>query len=422
MSKKEATPGTDPERDPERDPVVPEDPPPRDLPGTEGGVLAEVTGTTQFQGYANIDRIRKANQLKNAGVQAALPPWTIPGVVFRLLHFGVGTIRALQGREAESVRKALSWPRSRELPQWGTIESNARTVMNAVVECTQGDAVDIDGAVRANRLRNSGLVYAFPSALFPGVRLRLRHLGHPWLAVVRSDAEDRLKAALGVRRSADLPAEAEAEVDRIMVLASIIGAESGTVRHGGKDVDLTKMETLELRSWFENNLMPPADLRGKVPSKRDERERYFQLMYAKHNPDVLSAFLEAHTRLRTAENDEILARGEDFCVGADWDYEPGSAKYEPEAESVDLTKMDRKELRDLLRDNFFPRADLKARPPKDAESREAHFVKMYANFNNQLLNELLELEAEIRDLDHDLLLGKETDFIVGLADDTDYSG
>lgn len=408
------------------DPVVPFEEAPKDQPGTEGGVRAEVSGTATSHAYADIDRINEANKLKNDGVQAALPPWTIATrnenpVILRLVHFGVGTVRAMQGEEAESVRRALSWPRNRPLPQWGQIEVNARTMCNAIVGCTSGDAVDIDGAIRASRLRNDGIWYIFPSQLLPGVQVRLRHFGHPYITVVEADITDQLKGRMGIRRNKDLPEYARAEVERIMVLNSIIKAE-GKVRLKGEDVDLGKMETGELRNWFRDNLLRPANLQGKVPAKKAEKEEYFRAMYKAQNPDVLAAFLEAHLRIRTAENDEILARGEDFRVGADWDYEMGSAVYEPQADPVNLQTMDLGDLRQLFRDSFFPRADLKTRPPKDALGREAHFVGMYQNFNNHALNELIELEGEIRDLDHDVLLGGGKDFVVGASEDSASNG
>jgi hypothetical protein len=410
---------------PRHDPVVPIEAPPSDVPGTEAGVRAELEGTARFVGYADIDRINQANKIKNQGVQAELPPWTVASrnrnpVRLRLLHFGVGTVRAMQGDAAEDVRKALSWPRNQDLPRWGTIETNARTMVAAVVGCTSGDAVDVDGAVRANRYRNAGICYIFPSSLLPGVRVWLRHLGHPYISVVEADVTEELKEKMGVRRSKPLPDYARAEVERVMVLSSIIRAE-GTVVLGGKQVDLSKMATHPLRGWFEGNLLRAADLRGRVPTDPVEREGYFATMYQSQNPDVLSAFLEAHERIRTAENDEILARGDDFKVGADWDYERGSAVYEAQADPVDLSALDVGPLRELLRASFFPRTDLKTRPPKDAVGREQHFVSMYENFNNGLLNELIELEGEIREADPESVLGKGPDFVVGAGESTAFS-
>lgn len=417
--------------DPKVDPVMGLQPRPNDVPGTENGVLAELGGTTQYVGYFRPGDVRKANKMKNAGLQANMPPWTLVDfselgrVWFRIVHFEVQLIRSLQTREFDEVRMQMSWRKGVELPPWGRIEANARTVLHSLVECTSGSMVDLDGARRASELRNAGILYAFPSQIMEGVRIRLLHLAHPWLAVVRYDAEKHLREAMGLGGDADLPSEVETEVERYMLLASMVGCEAGIAKcakpNGNLyDVDLSEFTREELRLWFVQECMPAAKLEGKVPPEREHQIPYFTRMFAEHNPDIIRAFRIAHNAIRTTVNEDLLIWGSDYVAGADWErLERETKTYEPDrGKFVNLQAMDRGTLIKTLRQNLFPVVNFMQRPPSSGPGREDYFRSLYLPFNNGALEEFLNRESEIREVDHDVLLGKGDDYVAGLSEST----
>lgn len=414
------------------DPVLPDDPVPDDLPGTEGGVLSELAGSATYHGYVQTENVREANRLKNRGIRARLPPWTLvdtdgEGVEFRIVHFECAMINALQQREIEDVRRGLSWQRGRDLPTWGSIEVNARTMLHAIVECTAGTSVDLLGAQRANELRNDGVLYAFPSStVLPGVTLRLLHMGHPYLHIVKADVTGILRDALGLKPRDELPVEVETEVERYMMIASIVGCTAGkqkAMRPGdaGKtyDVDLAELPVPRLRKWFVDELLPPANLRGRVPVRREDQVPYFAAMFENHNPDVIRNFRDAHRAVRTVENEKLLAyksETSEFIAGADWErLNGGRRQYKVASQQlVNLKAMPLGELKSKLRETMFPVVSLMKRPPENETDREKYFRDVYRPFNNGFLEELLNREMEIREADWELILGKEGGFVAGL--------
>ena len=428
-----------------KDPVVETgsggDKPPADIPGTEAGVMAEFEGTTSFSGYAmggskSFDpvAIRAANRMKNTGVKAAMPPHTLvnhgddPAVHFRLMHFHVNTVKALQNREWEDVRKATGGQRGKELSARGTVEVNCRTLLHGLVECTQGNRVDLAGARRACMLRNEGIVYAFPSTLIPGLKLRMLPFSHIWLQVYRKYVTDKLRDAMGLKATAELSAEASGEVERYLMVMAIVDCVAGTYDTAAadgttKEVDLSKLSTLELRAWFVKNLMPAADLSARVPSGIEKQREHFMELFRDHNPDVQEAFKDAHEVIRRVTNEELLTYGSDFVAGADFEA-LGGAHVDPyvASEFVDMQGMDRAELQAAFREYIWPKVDLKERPPASVPAQEAFYRDRYAPFNGHVLDELLASETEIFETPAEMILEKGDGFVAGLAESSGFSG
>jgi len=397
----------------ENDPAVPFDKLPEERPGTAASVKAEMEGVSR---YVNIDDLKKANKLKNQGVRFALPRHTLPGVVLRMRPLNSSIMAVAQGQHQTEVRQSLGLKTRQSLPHEGQIELNSRLIKSSLLEWCEGEA-DIEGAVRAAKLKNSGVRFAFPRNVFPGVVIRVRPLSHPYIGLVRSEVVKRLKNSLG---GGELPPEAEIEVNRSIVEASILEWVAGDVKVGGSNFNLIGRSRTEVRAWFRANFFPAPDLRERPPRNEDERNAYFEAMFADLNNDMLEEVLRSHEMIRTADPQEILARGEGFTVGADWDYE-GDARYEP-GEMVSWKGKEPKELRRLFGESFLPPVDLKSRAPRAPEEREKHYEQAFAPFNNEILNELLEGQDMIRAADPEDVLEKGSAFTVGAQDSTDSNG
>lgn len=396
------------------DPVVPFDPP-LEQAGTEMSVRLEVEGLSRFSGYTQIELRKQATKLKNQGVQFALPAWTLPSVVLRLRPLSHGAMAVYQAEATQKVRQSLGRSRNEDLPQEGLIEINRRVVTRSILEWTAGEA-DINGAVRAMEIKNAGVRWAMPRQALPGVVLRLLPLSHVFVSIVRGDREREIREKLGVRRGDPSPPELEVELDRVMAEAAILEWVDGDVMIGGNTFNLKGQPPAEVRAWFRENFFPAPDLSVRPPDDDDARSEFFANMFGDLDHDMLAEFQTAYGLIRRVHPQDVLARGPELTVGADWEYE-GDSKYEP-GPMASWAKKEPGELRRLFTEHFFQTVELKTQMPRDPALREAHCRERFKRFNNELLNEILQGQDQIKGIPPEAILGKGSAYVVGALDDT----
>lgn len=207
---------------------------------------------------------------------------------------------------------------SDQTPQTGT-EASVRDEIDAALDSAASvpprkesppliqkmSAVNIERDQRVKRLRNKGLAALMPGHRFRGHRVRLRPQQHGSISVKRQEWTRDIRQALGLRKKDDMHAAGNIELNRRLVLYTIVSYE-GTFVFGKDSFDLAEMSPGQIREFFQLHYLPPIDL-----SRPDEPETFDEF-----DMELLNAILETHERLDVVPWDELDRKGEGFVLGA----------------------------------------------------------------------------------------------------------
>lgn len=397
---------------PSDEPVVPYDAPPVQG-GTEAAVRAEFAGEwTPTIG-------REMARIKNKGVLCAISPHVLQSLddgelALRIVHQGVHSLAATSAMIIESVRVALSCRKDGNLPVWGSLEANARLLMQAITGARGGKQTDVEGAIQAGIMRNDGLWWPAPDHLIGGtVQLRLRHLGHACISVVNRTATDQLRQFFNVGPKKDPPLFVQQEIDRRMVLASIIDGRGELLTDNGR-IALDPLDRWAIRNLIEQYYLPPAKFATSYPRRDpDEIADYCRRAYEDGHAELMAVFLQVLQEARLADNRRLLAAGEQYLLGG---HEVANVReYSPAADPVNLESLSLADLRGILR-RFFPPIELRKTVPDEPKSCELYLENIYRGFNNNLLTEFLTLEEMLRQdlpLNDREFMEKKADYVLG---------
>lgn len=397
------------------EPVLPNDPP-GEVPGTEESVEKEVEGTSDFSNMDRLEIQARARKRKNQGLPYAFNSWSLPGCQVRIKPTQHGAISRFQGVEEMDIKGRMGIRENVDLPPLGTIELNRRIILRSLIEWVSGSC-DINASRQATKLKNSGVRFRFPRGhAMDDVVIRLRPLSHPYLQIVRWDAEQRLIRALGD----PLPPQCQPEIDRAMILHSVMELEEG-----GEDFKIEDpTDRWQVRNFFERRYFPPVDLSGDPPSDDDPDavEEYWNVKFDPLDYGIMGAITEAQRQILQTEPPEILALGRHFTVGAVWAVDEDHPNQYEAGEDVSWAGSNPRDLRARFADMFWPPVDLKAKLPKDPKKREEYLEDAFQFFSNDLLNEAMGAQTLLQRADPRDIVKKENAFILGFTGGTDYRG
>lgn len=164
--------------------------------------------------------------------------------------------------------------------------------------------VEVERDQRVKRLKNKGLWAPMPNNRFKGHLIRLRPQQHGYISVLRQQWTREIREALGLKKNDPMPAGGSIELNRRLVLATIVGYR-GCFHLAGQEVDLSNAEPAKVQAFFGKNYLMPIDLENH---ERPETYDDFDL-------EFLNTVLETHEKLDAADYDEIDKKKEGFVLG-----------------------------------------------------------------------------------------------------------
>lgn len=175
-------------------------------------------------------------------------------------------------------------------------------------ESTHYGVVEVERDQRVKRIRNKGLRAYMPGHRFKNHIVKLRPQQHGALSVKRQEWTREIRDALGLKKKQDMHAAGNIELNRRLVLYTMMTYE-GAFSIGGKVHDLGQMGPEGVRNFFQQYYLPAIDL-----SRPDDPE-----IFDEFDMELLNIVLEKHDQLDVVPFDVLDAKKDGFVLGAPGD-------------------------------------------------------------------------------------------------------